>query len=922
MTNSKKLYNAFHILRVFFEDFSKWRKESKNLDNPLTLTQLEYDFLFKGTDSNIYIPLWASTALSGMDVLLDVNTLNVIKHYKSNGYNPINIDGNPPDYIGEQFRYLEYLYLFSLEEEAQDFINTFTLDTFRDMYTALKKYTNDAEINYICRIAINALNGKGIDISSDEFDSINWKLNEPIEIEEPHTVIQSSYSDCGNKCKILTTVQEGCVLSIDSDPKSKKYFSYCPRGAAYRKTFLSSKRLRYPMERIGERFEGKFRRISWEEAEKKVATIIKESHADGVGSRYVIGGSGVLSVITGGDLARRLLSLDGGQLGHYGSYSFGSAITVLPKMFGQALIGNHESEILNSNLLILWGNNLLTTHFGSEQKRLLIEAKQKKIPMIVIDPRYSNTAMALDAEWIAIRPGTDAALAAAMAYIIVKENLLDREFINKYCLGFDKENMPEGVSVDESYFSYLNGTKDGIEKTPSWASNITGIPEKVIYSLAIRYATTEKACIMPGLGPQRTLAGEQSYRAIMMLPALIGSYGKSGGGVVAWSRPIVGKPVFPMPDNPYPYSIHQFSWQQAIENPESITPEKGLKGGDILNTPVKYILSIASGRLMNQHSDINHTKKLLQDNNMVKSLILSDLFMTPSAKAADLILPAASFFETENINTSWSEEDYILFNNKAIDPIFENRFEFEWLKNVSKLLGIEDQFLDGKPNFEDWLKFCWDSFKTKIGTNFSYDNLKEQGLYLVDNPQPKVTFSDVLDKEKPFKTESGRIEILWPELIGNEKLPSLPIYVPTYEGYEETKKSEFRFQLFAFHSKRLCHSIHDQNKILEELEKPSVWINKEDAKELEISDGELVEVYNSRGISRLAAFVTDRIMKGVIAMQEGYWYTPNAKNIDTRGSINVLTFSDRSNPIGHSTPQHTNLAGIRKVFENDNETIL
>ncbi len=913
MNDCEKLYASFHYLRLFFEDFSLWRREGGALGLPETLTSLEYDYLFRGTDSSIYIPMWASTALSGMDVLLDENTLSVIREYKAHGYESKGLDGNPPDYIGEQFRYLEYLYRFSMEREADEFISAFTLETFREMYSALKKSTEDREVMAICRLAIDALNRRGIELPTEGFDSRSWTKGSAIEVEKPHPVIQSSYSDCGNKCRIRTTVQEGCIISIDPDKSSEKYFSYCPRGAAYRKTFLSSRRLRYPMERVGRRLEGKFRRISWQEAEEKVAAIIRESHREGVGSRYVIGGSGVLAVLSGGDLTRRLLSVDGGQLSHYGSYSFGAAITVLPRMFGQTLIGNHESEILNSKMLLLWGNNLLTTHFGSEQKRLLMEAKQKKIPMVVIDPRLSNTAMVLGAEWIPIRPGTDAALAAAMAYVIVEEGLCDRDFINRYCLGFDGGNMPSGIPQCESYLAYLEGEKDGVKKTPHWASGITGIPADTITSLALRYARARYACIMPGLGPQRTLAGEQNYRAIMMLPALVGSYGKAGGGVVAWARPTGGRPTFPNVVNPYPYSIPQFFWQRAIDAPENLTPELGLKGGERLETPVRYIFSIASGRMMNQHSDLNYTRRLLLEEGKIKAVVLTDLFMTPTAKAADLILPSASFFETENINTPWSDEDYALYNHKAIEPIFSCRFELDWLKDVSRILGIDREFLNGNSTQEEWLRSIWNEFRKGREELPTFEDFRKNGLALIENPNPHITFSRSLGSERPFRTESGRIEILFKEYIGNSTLPSLPCYVPTEEGYEASREGAYPLQLLAFHSKRLCHSIHDQNRLLEELEGPSVWISKEDAKARGIENGETVEVFNDRGVSRLRAFVTDRIMKGVIAMQEGYWYTPDEKGVDTRGSINVLTFSHRANPIGHSTPQHTNLADVRKI---------
>ena len=726
-------YAGFHLLRVFFEDLAAWHSVSHLAGISPSLTQQEYDDLFKGTRADVYVPLWASACLSGMDILLNEITLEAVIAYKKHGYAPVRMDGNPPDYIGEQFRFLEYLSRCALRGDreaaraAEAFIDDFTLDTVRVMATSLRAQTENAEMLAVLTLAERCLAGGGPELAEEllsSFDSWDWTRRPPLPVEDAHVVSQASFNDCGSKCKMLSTVREGCVLSITPDKSTDFQFAGCPRGAAYRATFLSSRRLRYPMERIGRRGEGRFRRIRWDEAVEKVSAAIVKSRCDGPGSRYVLSSAGIRSILQGSMLTKRLLAADGGYLSYYSTYSIGGALPVLPRMFGQLEIANHESEILNAKLLILWGNNLVTNHFGTAQKRLLMQAKDRGTRIIVIDPRQSDTALAAADEWVPIRPSTDSALADAMCWVIREKGLADQRFIDAFCLGMDDAHLPEGVPAGESYFAYLSGARDGVAKTPAWAQAITGIPAETIERLAVEYAQARWGCILLGLGPQRTLNGEQNYRSILALACLTGGLGQPGGGVITWHRPAPPQPETPLLPNPYPASIPAFQWWRAVECPEALDASRGLTGVDKLDGPVHLLFSIASGMLLNQHSDINHTLRILQREDLIEALVLSDVFMTPSARAADLLLPAPSFFETDNISPPWGGENYMLYNHAAIAPLFGARLELEWLIEVSRRIGVEDAFCDGAYTLDDWLRRCWDAYRALTPTAPDFETIK------------------------------------------------------------------------------------------------------------------------------------------------------------------------------------------------------
>lgn len=368
----------------------------------------------------------------------------------------------------------------------------------------------------------------------------------------------------------------------------------CVKGRAYRQTFLSSERLRYPMVRVGERGEGKFKRITWDAAldlmEEKLTDITRKY---GVGSRFVNYSSGVAARIRGDEMAKRLLAMTGGYLDYYNTYSSACITIAAPYTFGSAKTGSSPATFKKSEYLILWGYNPVVTNYESGIYETLVYHKEKGTKIVVIDPQYSDTAAVFGTKWIRIHPGTDGALATAMAYVIWTEKLYDRRFIDHFCLGFDKEHMPEGAEEKESYEEYLLGASDGVKKTPEWAEQITGILAEDIYMLAREYAMAKPAGIINGLSMQRQANGEQTSRSIMVLPCLTGNVGREGGGTgseIGIREHVT--PKMPMPENPYHRSIPVFLWTDAVLHGTEMTRKKIISGAGRAWTVISSLYSI------------------------------------------------------------------------------------------------------------------------------------------------------------------------------------------------------------------------------------------------------------------------------------------------------------------------------------------
>ena len=751
----------------------------------------------------------------------------------------------------------------------------------------------------------------------------DWEKGTGGEEKEIRVIPTTGRNNCGGRCIIKAHVKDGVILRLTTDTPEEAGgavpLTACARGMNYHTTYLSEERLKYPLKQVGKRGSGEFQRISWDEAlDILTREWVRIRDTYGPGSRYVIYATGESAALSGREFTKRLLALDGGFLDYYNSYSTACVRRITPYCYGTGDTGSSPADWLNASLIVLWGHNPAETVFDAETMYTLRKAKEKGIPMIGIDPRENDTIRLLGAEWVPLRPATDSALADAIAWVLYTEGLYDRDFIDRCCLGFDREHMPEGVDPDECYFSYLTGEKDGVEKTPEWAERITGVPAERIRALARRMGSAKPMCILQGWGPQRNAYGEQAARSAIMLTCLTGNVGIPGGsacGPGEYSpRPL---PRMEEPDNPYKAKIPVFLWTDAAVRGTEMTALDGVEGAERLESNIKMIFNIAGNTLINQHSDINRTRAILEDKSLVEFIVTSDVFMTASARYADLLLPCTSFLEEENITLPWSSGAFFGYNNRVIDPLYECRPEYDWLKEVARRLGLYEAFTQGHETARDWLRAIYDRTRAEAPELPDFDELRREGIYRYRDVPVHVAFeAECRDPEKhPFPTPSGRIEIFSKALYErpfSDFFPAIPRYVPPPEGYEDPKRRDYPLQLVGYHTRRRCHSIHDNNPRLEKLDPQAVWIHPRDAAERGIENGDMVLVFNDRGRLRLPARVTERIMPGVAAVAQGAWYRPESDGTDAGGNINVLT-SQRPTPLAKGNPQHTNLVEIQKA---------
>lgn len=929
----KHLLEKASELSLFFNDFDVW------LDLFVTSGKMkndeikdEYDILFKGTCADVYVPLWASAVIGGRDEICNSLTFDVICEYKNAGFVPYRPDGNPPDYAGEMLDFICYLaasalYLREkgkdaslLEDKLDSFISKYAKETFRVISGAVLTENPSvlfkdaakrmAEIFENCEASLKVPEKKLL-----RYENYKNGPDNALEIERAYTVNTAGRNNCGGKCGITYTVCEGCIIAQDTNCIYDEInVRPCARGLNYTRTYLSGKRLRYPMIRSGARGEGKFRRISWAEAEKHITDEwVRITSKYGAGSRYILYGTGVVGVMNPGDLMARLLNLDGGFLSAYLSYSALCTDYITPYIFGDLLTSNSAEDILNSKLLILWGHNPAETQFGSQRNYYLKLARKQGLKVIVIDPRKSDTVRIYADEWIGIRPSTDAALADAMAYVIIRDGLYDRDFLDRFCLGFDENHMPDGVPNSLNYKNYLFGGIDGVEKTPKWAEKITGVMAEKIEELARTYATVKPACLMPGLSPQRTGNGEQNVRALAALACLTGNIGIPGGGSGNAGYCVEETlPYMDIGENPYGGEISAFQWTEAIKDPGCI---RFRKGSPLKVSTIKLLFSLASNTLINQHSDINATKRLLGNTDLCETIVLSDVFMTPSAKYADILLPASSFLEDDNISIPWRTGHYLSCNSRVLMPVFESRNEFDWIGAVANNLGLYDKWSFGSLSYEKIIRGIYEDLRNKEPELPEYEKFKSCGGYVYKNTKCYVAYRTQIDNFDKFKfnTPSGKIELVSKRLydMNIPQIPAYPCYVPAVNGVEEIS-IENPLQLITWHTKRRTHSIHDSNRGMDGIEKQRLWISATDAADRSIEDGDKVMVFNKRGETIITAFVTDRIVSGVVAMPEGAWYREGKGGADVSGSVNILTTYIET-PLAKGNPQQTNLVDVRKI---------
>lgn len=775
------------------------------------------------------------------------------------------------------------------------------------------------------------------------------------------TVVTSCAHNCGSR-HMLVAHKKGDVivrLSTDNgsyqqggtygkDTEEEPQLRACLRGRSYRARLYSPERLLYPMVRVGQRGEGKFKRVSWDEALDTVArkmVELKQKYGPTalLDQSYAGASYGVLhksDQIEG--LLGRFMGMFGCRTNSWSVPSYQGTTFAARMTFGSIQDGNDDDAFAHAKLIIMWGWNPAYTFHGGNTFYYMRLAKQRGCKFVLVDPQYTDSAAVYDAWWIPIKPNTDTAMLAGMAHHIFSNKLQDQKFIDKFCLGMDAGTMPREYADKQNFRDYILGKYDSTPKTPEWAAAICGVSADDIRKLASLYATTKPAALKASWAPGRASYGEQYNRMAATLQSMTGNVGVLGGSAEG-----VGKGWHPE-SVAYPYdenanlwwaSIKSDRWAHCVLNYPNVKREEiGLwPRDDALDGKIPNIKGIfwQGSDWFNQLTNINKQIKAIDKLELV---VCMDSTITPSGTWADVLLPVATHFERHDVALPWYKGHYYIHRPKVIEPLGESRTDFQIFTELAYRLEALEPGLKGfgkrynpraersyfdNPDAVDeaYLQAWWaGSVQTHQKVGMSWETFKQLGVYKFKLKQPHVAFREQIELGKPFDTPSGKIEILstsilaikdWSKTQYGYEIPYLPKWIEPFESLNHPKAKDYPLHLVSPHPRHRTHSIFNNIPWLRETYQQEVTLNATDAARLGVRTGDVVEVWNERGKCVVPAYVTERLIPGVAVLYEGAWMDRDENGIDRAGNPDFLTL-DNPSPAG-AFAFNTSMVQIRKT---------
>ena len=421
---------------------------------------------------------------------------------------------------------------------------------------------------------------------------------------------------------------------------------------------------------------------------------------------------------------------------------------------------------------------------------------------------------------------------------------------------------------------------------------------------------------------QRRAYGEQCVRAGAVRAALTGNIGIPGGWASGTGMQPDGGPfwtVFPSGRNPVKARIPVFLWTEAVIRGKDMTEKDGVTGVRRLDNNIKLIYTVASNILINQHSNVNRSAKILEDETLVEFIAVQDNFLTPSGRFADILLPACTQFETYGIEDGWKYGEEVILMPRIVDPPFETKSDYQICSELAERLGIKDAFTLGRTE-KEWVNWILDVYReTRFPDVPSVDAFESsnKGIHTRRVSKPEVGLVDFIKNpvKNPLPTPSGKIEIFSKRLYDMNKpdeIPAVPKYIQEWESPFGPEAEKYPLQAMGHHYMQRVHSTHDNVDWLNESFPQRIFINPIDAKKRSIKDGDEVKVYNDRGTMIIPCRITNRILPGVVDIPQGGWWTPDKSGIDRRGCVNVLT-SERWTPLAYGNAQHTIMVEVEKA---------
>ena len=667
---------------------------------------------------------------------------------------------------------------------------------------------------------------------------------------------------------MLVTVENGRAVRVAGDPEHPFTQGFlCAKVNRYVERTYHADRLTEPLRRAGPKGRGQFEPISWDDALDEIAARLTEiaRSADGPQAILPYSYAGTMGLVQGSSMDRRFFHLLGASKLDRTICSM--AGTVGMRMTVGANIGADAEGIPESDLVLLWGTNTLTSN--PHLWPFVLEAKRRGAPIIAIDPLRTRTAQQCD-EWIPIRPGTDAALALAFMHVLFAENLVDRDYMERYTLG---EAQLRARAA---------------EYPPERVAGITGIAASTIVDLAQRYGRARAAFIRVNYGLQRHAGGGMAVRTIACLPAITGHWRRAGGGVqlstsanFTFDRATVERPDLSPPVR----TVNMIRLGEALTRPDA-----GVGG-----PPVRALVVYNS----------NPAAVAPDRNTVLKGLARSDLFtvvlehfQTDTADWADIVLPATTQLEHWDLHLSYGHH-YVALNQPAIPPVGAAKPNSEIFRLLAARMRLDHPVM--RDDDQTLIRQALDGGGRNLD-GVTFEALRERGWMRLAVPRPYVPFA-----EGGFLTPSGRCEFV-SERLAAMGLDPLPTYTPPYESPERAPELAQRFPLTLISSPAhqfLNSTFVNIDVLRRAAREPELVIHPADAAPRAIVPGSRVLVHNDRGEFLAIARVEDGVREGTVWAPSIWWgkFAADGRNANH-------TTSQRETDLGHGPVFYDNLVEV------------
>jgi anaerobic selenocysteine-containing dehydrogenase len=676
------------------------------------------------------------------------------------------------------------------------------------------------------------------------------------------TIVTACPRNCYSTCGMRVTVEGGRLVRVEAHPDNRATpEAVCLKGLSYVERVYAKDRVLHPLRRTA---AGSFERIAWDDALDLVAGRLRGFRVEPQ-SVLFYSASGTKGLMN--DVATSFWRLYGGCTTTYGDLCWPAGLEATRLTLG-ANEHNSPWDLANARLIVFWGKNAAETNV--HQMAFVQQALDRGAEVVVIDPRRTETAERA-ALHVRPRPGTDGAIALAVAHRLVERGWIDEVFVREHVHGF------------EAFRESVRG------RTPAWAAAIAGVPQVQVERLAELLGTVGPATINAGFGIQRYTNSGQTLRAMIALLALTGNVGRPGAGwVFANLRSHVFHPVrdpiaFYPPEKPD--GVFRVSISTALLGPQMLATAD----------PPLRMAWVERGSPIPQNPE---TPTVLRAFRALDFRVVVEEFLTDTAREADVVLPAKSMFEqTDVIDAYW--HDYLQLKEKAIEPPGEVKPESEVYRLLAERLGFPPEAIARElpgPSDAEVLAFLEAKLRA-VDPALTLDRLRE-------GPVRAAGASDVAFASLRFPTPSGKIELLSEEAARRWGVDPLPAWREPVEWTEAG--SRFPLQLLTPNTKNRIHSQFGNLPSIRALDpEPVVHIAAEDAARRGLRPGDRARVFNGRGELRLRVRIDHGQRPGVVVVHNGWWLADG-------GAVNVLSKA-RETDLGFGAAFHESLVEVEKA---------